>query len=94
VRPTSRRVHSRRTGGQALPFVEDGVSIDARLHRAAATAGGLSSLCRGLIPDALYDLAFALQAAAGAAVAIKRANRGGRRCARLHRGQSHERVLT
>lgn len=63
--------------GQALPFVEGGVSIDARLHRAAAALLGdyerpLSSL---EYQDALYDLALALQEAAGAAVAIKRANR-------------------
>ena len=64
--------------GQALPFVEDGVSIDARLHRAAAALLGdyERPLSKLEYQDALYDLAFALQAAAGAAVAIKRANRG------------------
>ncbi len=63
--------------GQALPFVEDGVSIDARLHRAAAALLGdyERPLSKLEYQDALYDLAFALQAAAGAAVAIKRANR-------------------
>lgn len=63
--------------GQALPFVEGGVSIDARLHRAAAALLGdyERPLSKLEYQDALYDLAFALQAAAGAAVAIKRANR-------------------
>ncbi|HBS30866.1 MAG TPA: AraC family transcriptional regulator [Parvularcula sp.] len=63
--------------GEALPFVEGGVSNDAGLHRAAVALLGdyerpLSQLER---QDALYDLAFALQAAAGGAVVIKRANR-------------------
>jgi AraC-like DNA-binding protein len=63
--------------GQALPFVEGGVSTDARLHRAAAAllADYERPLWRLEYQDALYDLALALQAAAGTAVAIKRANR-------------------
>lgn len=63
--------------GQALPFVEDGVSIDAGLHRAAVAL--LEDFQRPLsrleYQDALHELALALQAAAGCAVAIKRANR-------------------
>ncbi|HRE44470.1 MAG TPA: AraC family transcriptional regulator, partial [Terricaulis sp.] len=63
--------------GQALPFVEGGVSIDAGLRRAAAAL--LEDFKRPLsslgYQDALYDLAHALQAAAGGAVAIKRVNR-------------------
>lgn len=63
--------------GHALPFVEGGVSIDARLHRAAAAL--LDDYGRPLskleYQDALYDLALALQAAGGAVVAVKRANR-------------------
>mgnify|MGYP006921780766 CR=1 FL=1 len=63
--------------GQALPFVEGGISTNAGLHRAAAAL--LQDFQRPLsrleYQDALYDLAFALQAAAGCAVAIKRANR-------------------
>jgi AraC-like DNA-binding protein len=63
--------------GQALPFVEGGVSVHARLRRAAAALLGdydqpLSQL---EYQDALYDLARALQAVAGAAVAIQRVNR-------------------
>lgn len=63
--------------GRALPFVEDGVSIDARLHRVAAALLGdyERPLSKLEYQDALYDLAFALQAAAGAAVAIKRTSR-------------------
>ncbi|MEQ1809719.1 MAG: AraC family transcriptional regulator [Terricaulis sp.] len=63
--------------GQALPFVEGGVSIDPGLHQAAAAL--LEDFERPLsrleYQDALYDLALALQASAGAAVAVKRANR-------------------
>lgn len=63
--------------GQALPFVEGGVSTDAGLHRAAVAL--LEDFQRPLsrleYQDALHDLALALQAAAGCAVAIKRANR-------------------
>ena len=63
--------------GQALPFVEGGVSINAGLHRAAVAL--LEDFQRPLsrleYQDAIYDLALALQAAAGCAVAIKRANR-------------------
>lgn len=63
--------------GQALPFVEGGVSIDARLHRAAAALleDYERPLSRLEYQDALYDLALALREAAGAAVVIKRANR-------------------
>lgn len=61
-------------GGQALPFVEGGVSIDTGLHRAAVALlrdyeRPLSGLER---QDVIYDLAMALQAAAGAAIVIKR----------------------
>jgi AraC-like DNA-binding protein len=63
--------------GQALPFVEGGVSINAGLRRAAVAL--LEDFQRPLsrleCQDALYDLAFALQAAGGYAAAIKRANR-------------------
>ncbi len=63
--------------GQTLPFVEGGISDDARLHRAAAAL--LQDYERQLTrlerDDALYDLALALREAAGSAVAIKRANR-------------------
>ena len=62
--------------GCALPFVEGGVSIDARLHAAAAAL--LNDYERPLTAlqyqDALFDLASALQRAAGGAVALKRAN--------------------
>ena len=62
--------------GQALPFVEGGVSINAGLHRAAVAL--LEDFQRPLsrleYQDALHDLALALQAAAGAGVAIKRIN--------------------
>lgn len=63
--------------GQALPFVEGGVSVDGRLHRAAAALlGDYERPLSGLeYQDALYDLAHALQSVAGAAVAIKRVNR-------------------
>lgn len=63
--------------GQALPFVEGGVSNDAGLHRAVAAL--LRDYERPLTKlecqDALYDLALALREAAGAIVAIKRVNR-------------------
>ena len=63
--------------GQALPFVDGGVSVDARLQRAATALLGdyTRPLSRIEHQDALYDLALALQAAGGAAVAIKQANR-------------------
>lgn len=70
--------------GHALPFVEGGVSIDARLHRAVAAL--LQDYERPLTmleyQDALYDLALALQEAAGSVVAIKRANCEAAACAR------------
>ncbi|MEQ1651241.1 MAG: AraC family transcriptional regulator [Hyphomicrobium sp.] len=63
--------------GQALPFVEGGVSTDSQLHRAVAAL--LQDYERPLTmlqyQDALYDLAIALQEAAGSVVPIKRANR-------------------
>lgn len=63
--------------GQALPFVEGGVSTDARLHRAVAAL--LQDYERPLAllqyQDALYDLAIALRETAGSSVVIKRANR-------------------
>jgi AraC-like DNA-binding protein len=62
--------------GQALPFVEGGVSSDARLHSAAAAL--LHDYQRPLAAleyeDALYDLAIALRDVAGSVRAIKRAN--------------------
>lgn len=62
--------------GQTLPFVEGGVSTDVRLHRAVAAL--LQDYERPLTSlqyqDALYDLAIALQEAAGSSVVIKRAN--------------------
>jgi len=62
--------------GQALPFVPDGVSTDARLHRAISAL--LQDYERPLTmfeyQDALHDLALALREAAGAGVAIRRAN--------------------
>ena len=63
--------------GQTLPFVEGGVSIDTRLHGAAAAflRDYERPLSRLEYQDAVYDLALALQSAAGATVAIKRANR-------------------
>lgn len=63
--------------GQALPFVEGGISIDARLHRAAAALleDYERPLSRLEYQDALYDLALALRETAGGGVAIKRANR-------------------
>ncbi|MBY9068294.1 AraC family transcriptional regulator [Hyphomonas sp. WL0036] len=63
--------------GRALPFVEGGVSIDARLQRSATALLGdyERPLSRLEYQDGLYDLAIALQAAAGAGVVIKRVNR-------------------
>lgn len=66
----------RALNGQTLPFVQGGVSTDARLHEAATALlrdfeRPLSSL---EYQDALYDLALALQAAAGVTVAIRRAS--------------------
>jgi len=54
--------------GQSLPFVEGGVSVDARLHRAAAALlrDYERPLSRLEYQDALYDLALAFEAAAGA----------------------------
>lgn len=63
--------------GEALPFVEGGVSTDARLYRAVFAL--LQDYERPLstleYQDALYDLALALRDGAGSAGAIKRANR-------------------
>lgn len=63
--------------GQALPFVEGGVSEDARLYRAIVPL--LQDYKRPLTTleyqDALCDLALALQETSGSPVAIKRANR-------------------
>ncbi len=63
--------------GHVLPFVEGGVSVDARLYRAVAAL--VHDYDRPLTlleyQDALYDLALALQEAAGGSVVIKRANR-------------------
>jgi AraC-like DNA-binding protein len=63
-------------GGQALPFVKDGVSTDAGLRRAATAL--LRNFARPLSPlereDALCDLALALRAAGGGAVPRTRAN--------------------
>lgn len=63
--------------GQALPFVEGGVSVDAGLRRAAVALlrDFQRPLSRLEYQDALHGLALALQAAAGCTVAIKRANR-------------------
>jgi AraC-like DNA-binding protein len=62
--------------GCALPFVAGGVSTDGRLNRAVAAL--LLDYERPLAAleyqDALYDLACALQATAGAPILIKRAN--------------------
>lgn len=62
--------------GQALPFVEGGVSSDARLYRAVAAL--LQDYQRPLAAleyqDALYDLAVALRDVSGSVGAIKRAN--------------------
>ena len=62
--------------GQALPFVQGGVSTDARLHHAIAAL--LQDYERPLTmleyQDALHDLALALREAAGSGVAIRRAN--------------------
>jgi AraC-like DNA-binding protein len=54
-------------GGTALPFIEDGVSSDPRLHRAVlALLGELDrELCELEYQDAIYDLAIALQQASG-----------------------------
>lgn len=62
--------------GQALPFVEGGVSVDAGLRRAAVALlrDFQRPLSRLEYQDALHGLALALQAA-GCTVAIKRANR-------------------
>lgn len=63
--------------GEALPFIDGGVSTDARLYGAVEAL--LQDYERPLTAleyqDALYDLALALRDAAGPAVAIKRANR-------------------
>lgn len=62
--------------GEALPFVEGGVSSDARLYRAVAAL--LEDYQRPLATleyqDALYDLAIALRDVAGSVRAIKRPN--------------------
>jgi len=79
--------------GQVLPFVEGGVSIDAGLHRAAAAL--LDDFKRPLssleYQDILYDLALALQAAAGCAVAIKQSNRESEAVARQYIEARHSR---
>jgi len=66
-------------GGRALPFVESGVSEDARLSRAVGAL--LGDCARALDPleaeSALFELATALQAAAGAAKTVKVANARG-----------------
>jgi AraC-like DNA-binding protein len=63
--------------GRPLPFVEGGLSADARLYNAVVAL--LHDYERPLTTleyqDALYDVACALQQATGATVAIKRANR-------------------
>lgn len=64
-------------GGQALPFVEGGVSDHPGLRR--AVWGLLKDLAQPLsglaLQDALYDLATALQSAAGGTPPVRIANR-------------------
>lgn len=63
--------------GEALPFVDGGVSTHARLYCAikALLQDYQRPLTRLEYQDALYDLALGLRDAAGAPHAIKRANR-------------------
>jgi AraC-like DNA-binding protein len=64
-------------GGSPLPFIDGGISVDPRLHRAATAL--LNDYERPLTAlqyqDALYDLAHALRQTAGEGATIKRANR-------------------
>lgn len=71
-------------GGRRLPFVADGVSGDAKMAGAVlALVGDLERpLCELEYEDALYDLALALEEAAGVAAAIGPANRSAALCAR------------
>lgn len=84
------------TGGGTLPFVADGVSADAELRRAArALLEDFERPITGLeLQDGLYDLAIALQHAAGRTAAPAVVNRTAASRARAYIEASLDRAIS